>query len=137
MTDVHTPEQRSRNMSRIRSKNTRPEVVVRSLVHRLGYRFRLHTTDLPGRPDLVLRRHNRVIFVHGCFWHCHNCRYGSVKPAANAEFWETKRAGNVARDQRNRELLQEMGWHVLVVWECCTRNPEQLKEQVAAFLEEK
>jgi DNA mismatch endonuclease (patch repair protein) len=124
-------------MSRIRSKNTRPEVVVRSLVHRLGYRFRLHQTDLPGRPDLVLRRHNRVIFVHGCFWHCHNCRYGSVKPAANAEFWETKRAGNVARDQRNRELLQEMGWHVLVVWECCTRNPEQLKEQVVAFLEEK
>jgi DNA mismatch endonuclease (patch repair protein) len=124
-------------MSRIRSKNTRPEVVVRSLVHRLGYRFRLHQTDLPGRPDLVLRRHNRVIFVHGCFWHCHNCRYGSVKPAANAEFWENKRAGNVARDQRNRELLQEMGWHVLVVWECCTRNPEQLEEQVVAFLEEK
>ncbi|MFM7036814.1 MAG: very short patch repair endonuclease [Planctomycetaceae bacterium] len=137
MTDVHTPEQRSRNMSRIRSKNTRPEVLVRSLVHRLGYRFRLHQTDLPGSPDLVLRRHNRVIFVHGCFWHCHNCSYGSVKPATNAQFWETKRANNVARDQRNRQLLNQLGWHVLVVWECCTRNPEQLEKQVVAFLEEK
>jgi DNA mismatch endonuclease (patch repair protein) len=137
MTDVHTPEQRSRNMSRIRSKDTRPEIAVRRLVHRLGYRFRLHQSDLPGRPDLVLKRHGRVIFVHGCFWHCHNCRYGLVKPSANAEFWEAKRAGNVERDRRNRQQLEQLGWNVLVVWECCTRNPAQLEQQVLAFLEAK
>lgn len=135
MTDVHTPEQRSRNMSRIRSRDTRPEILVRRLVHRLGYRFRLHQARLPGRPDLVLPRHGRVIFVHGCFWHCHNCRYGSVKPAANAEFWEKKRAGNVDRDQRNQRLLKELGWDVLVVWECSTRDPEQLEKHILAFLE--
>ncbi|MFM7059080.1 MAG: very short patch repair endonuclease [Planctomycetota bacterium] len=137
MTDVHSPSQRSRNMARIRSKDTRPEIAVRRLVHRLGYRFRLHQTDLPGRPDLVLKRHGRVIFVHGCFWHCHNCRYGAVTPATNSEFWEAKRAANVARDRRNRRRLKDLGWNVLVVWECGTRDPEALEKQVVAFLESK
>lgn len=137
MTDVHSREQRSRNMSRIRSKDTRPELVVRQLVHRLGYRFRLHRTDLPGRPDLVLSRHGKVIMVHGCFWHCHSCRYGAVKPEQNAEFWAVKRGGNVERDRRNQDLLVGLGWEVLVVWECWTRRPEELEEKVVAFLESK
>jgi DNA mismatch endonuclease (patch repair protein) len=137
MADVHSREQRSRNMSRIRSKNTRPELVVRSLVHRLGYRFRLHRADLPGRPDLVLARHGKVILVHGCFWHCHSCRYGAVKPAENAEFWAAKRGGNVERDRRNEEQLRELGWEVLVVWECWTRDRELLEARVAGFLEAK
>jgi DNA mismatch endonuclease (patch repair protein) len=124
-------------MSRIRSKDTRPELVVRQLVHRLGYRFRLHRTDLPGRPDLVLSRHGKVIMVHGCFWHCHSCRYGAVKPEQNAEFWAVKRGGNVERDRRNQDLLVGLGWEVLVVWECWTRRPEELEEKVVAFLESK
>ena len=125
MPDVHTPEQRSRNMSRIRSGNTRPELIVRSLVHRLGARFRLHVRTLPGKPDLVLPGRRKVIFVHGCFWHCHNCRYGRVKPATNAEFWRQKRQQNQDRDRRQRKALREDGWQVLVVWECWTRQPEQ------------
>ena len=137
MADVHSREQRTRNMSSIRSKNTRPELIVRKLVHRLGYRYRLHRADLPGKPDLVLTRHGKVILVHGCFWHCHACRYGSVKPEQNAEFWASKRGGNVERDRRNQNLLEDLGWEVLVVWECWTRQPGELEEKVVAFLESK
>ena len=137
MADVHSREQRTRNMSSIRSKDTRPELVVRKLVHRLGYRYRLHRADLPGKPDLVLTRHGKVILVHGCFWHCHACRYGSVKPEQNAEFWASKRGGNVERDRRNQNLLEDLGWEVLVVWECWTRQPGELEEKVVAFLESK
>jgi DNA mismatch endonuclease (patch repair protein) len=125
MTDVHNPEQRSFNMSRIASKNTKPELIVRSTVHRMGFRFRLHSRGLPGKPDLVLPIHRKVIFVHGCFWHCHRCRFGKVTPATNSEFWRKKRADNVARDRRNRQQLKAAGWSVLVVWECWTRNPDQ------------
>lgn len=125
MTDVHTPAQRSHNMSRIRSGHTRPELIVRSLVHRMGGRFRLHGKLLPGKPDIVLPGRRKVIFVHGCFWHCHNCRYGRVKPATNAEFWRQKRLQNQQRDRRQKKALQAAGWDVLVVWECWTRQPEQ------------
>src|SRR6267378_5448694 len=124
--DVHSPQQRSFNMSRIRSQNTRPEMIVRSIVHRLGYRYRLHKKNLPGKPDVVLVRHRKIIDVHGCFFHMHKCRYGSVVPATNAKFWRTKRLSNVERDRRNLGLLKGEGWRVMIVWECETRNAETL-----------
>jgi DNA mismatch endonuclease, patch repair protein len=122
MADVHTREQRSRNMAAIRSANTRPEVRVRSALHSLGFRFRLHRKDLPGKPDIVLPKFHTAIFVHGCFWHCHSCKYGSVVPATRAEFWAAKRGGNVQRDRKNRAALRKLGWRVLVVWECEVRT---------------
>lgn len=135
MADVHTPEQRSRNMSAIRNRNTRPELVVRSLVHRMGYRFRLHRRDLPGRPDLVFPSRKKIIFVHGCFWHLHTCRYGRVVPATNDSFWAGKRAGNRTRDRRNLRQLRKDGWEVAVIWECQTRDCEQLAKQLRRFLD--
>ena len=135
MTDVHTKKQRSFNMSRIRAKDTKPEMIVRSLVHALGYRFRLHRKDLPGRPDIVLARHRKIIFVHGCFWHMHNCKYGRVKPRTNARFWQDKRAGNRERDRRNKYGLKKQGWSILVVWECWIRKPDKLREKLVDFLE--
>lgn len=135
MIDVLTPEQRKLNMSRIRNKDTRPEMVIRSLVHRMGYRYRLHVKNLPGKPDLVLSSHRKIIFVHGCFWHVHKCKYGSVKPQTNAEFWQNKRMGNVERDRRNLSLLKKDGWKVLVVWECQIRKLRMLEEKISRFLE--
>ncbi|MFN7949994.1 MAG: DNA mismatch endonuclease Vsr [Blastocatellia bacterium] len=134
MTDVLTREQRHRNMSAIRGANTKPEMVVRSLAHRLGYRFRLHRKDLPGKPDLVFAGRRKVVFVHGCFWHMHDCKYGSVRPATNAEFWQHKRMSNVERDARHLKALEEVGWRVLVVWECETREPENLAKKLDRFL---
>lgn len=134
MADVLTPQQRSFNMSRIRSRDTRPEIIVRSIVHRLGFRYRLHKKDLPGKPDLVLVRHRKIIDVHGCFFHMHDCRYGKVKPVINADFWETKRQSNLKRDRRNIGLLKKAGWQVLIVWECETKNPEALKKTLVDFL---
>jgi DNA mismatch endonuclease, patch repair protein len=125
--DVHTTEQRSRNMAAIKATNTRPEMRVRSLLHALGYRYRLHRKDLPGRPDIVLAKHRTVIFVHGCFWHCHDCRWGSVVPKTRAEFWREKRAGNVARDEKHKAALMAEGWKVLTVWECETRSEKELR----------
>jgi DNA mismatch endonuclease, patch repair protein len=125
--DVHTTEQRSRNMAAIKARNTRPEMRVRSLLHALGYRYRLHRKDLPGRPDIVLAKHRTVIFVHGCFWHCHDCRWGSVVPKTRAEFWREKRAGNVARDEKHKAALMAEGWKVLTVWECETRSEKELR----------
>ena len=137
MADVHTSRQRSYNMSRIRSRDTKPEMIVRSLVHQMGFRFRLHRRDLAGKPDLVLPRHHKVIFVHGCFWHMHQCRYGRVTPKTNAEFWQTKRTQNVVRDRRNLRSLRRDGWQVLVVWECWTRDPEtRLIPRLTDFLRE-
>ncbi|GAB5440270.1 MAG: very short patch repair endonuclease [Fuerstiella sp.] len=135
MADVHSAAQRSYNMSRIRGKDTKPELLVRSVVHRMGYRFRLHRTDLPGKPDLVLPKHRKIIFVHGCYWHMHRCRYGRVVPKTNTEFWQQKRQSNVQRDRRNLKQLRKDGWRVLVVWECWTRQPEQrLLPRLEAFL---
>ncbi len=134
MTDVLTKEQRSYNMSQIRNKDTRPEILVRSIVHRLGYRYALHRKDLPGKPDMVLTRHRKIIFVHGCFWHIHKCRYGRVKPATNVDFWRTKREGNVARDKKNLRKLRKDGWNILVVWECWTRDIPKLEARLRAFL---
>jgi len=121
-------------MSRIRGKDTAPEIAVRRLVHRLGYRFRLHKQELPGCPDVVLPRHKKVIFVHGCFWHMHRCRYGRVKPATHTKFWQNKRRGNVERDKRNLRKLRRSGWKVLVVWECQTCYLQKLTTKIKRFI---
>ena len=134
MVDVHTKQQRSYNMSRIKGKDTKPEMVIRSLVHRLGYRFRLHRKDLPGKPDLVLPRHKKVIFVHGCYWHLHNCKYGRVAPKTNAIFWKDKREGNKERDRKNIAALKKLGWGVLVIWECQIPELVKFKKRLLDFL---
>ena len=121
-------------MSRIRSRDTKPEKLVRSMVHALGYRYRLHKPDLPGKPDIVLVRHRKVIDVHGCFFHMHKCKYGNVMPATNAEFWRKKRLSNVERDRRNQRALKRADWQVLIVWECETRKPELLLRKLQRFL---
>lgn len=126
MTDVHTPEQRSRNMAAIRGRDTKPEIRVRAALHALGYRFRLHRRDLPGTPDIVLPKYRTAIFVHGCFWHSHDCAFGRVTPATRSEFWSEKRAGTVARDRRKTDALKEQNWRVLTIWECETREPGAL-----------
>lgn len=137
MSDVHSPEQRSFNMSRIRSKDTKPEMIVRSLVHQMGFRYRLHVKGMPGTPDLVLPAHGKIIFVHGCFWHRHRCRFGRVTPATNAEFWDEKRNGNVTRDRRHRRQLAADGWKILVIWECWTRDIEgKLIPRLTKFLQQ-
>ncbi len=111
-------KQRSRNMSAIKSKNTKPEIKVRKVLHSMGYRFRLHRKDLPGSPDIVLPKYKTVIFVHGCFWHRHeNCKYAST-PKTRQEFWEAKFRENINRDKLNQENLSSKGWKIIVVWEC-------------------
>jgi DNA mismatch endonuclease (patch repair protein) len=132
--DVHSPERRSFNMSRIKSRDTKPEKVVRSIVHGLGYRYRLHKPDLPGKPDIVLVRHRKIIDVHGCFFHMHKCKYGRVMPATNTEFWKTKRLSNMIRDRRNLRALKRDGWKVLIVWECEIRDYVSLERKLQYFL---
>ena len=134
MSDVLTQEQRSRCMSNIKGKDTKPEMFVRRLVHAMGYRYRLHRRDLPGTPDLVFPKHRKVIFVHGCYWHRHNCPEGQVRAKTNSEFWENKIQGNVARDLRNQAELERMGWQVLLVWECWTKDPAKLESIIKNFL---
>lgn len=124
MRDRLTPERRSWNMSRIRGKDTGPERLVRSLLHRMGYRFRLHGKDLPGRPDLVLPKYRTVVFVHGCFWHRHRGCRNCTTPTNNRDFWVKKLNENAARDRRSAGALIKMGWRVVVVWECETNHPQ-------------
>lgn len=133
--DTFTPTDRSALMSRIRGKNTGPELAVRSILHRLGYRFRLHRSDLPGRPDIVLPKHHKVILVHGCFWHGHTCRL-AAKPKSNEGYWLPKIARNRARDTRNLEALTSLGWNVLELWECEIRQREGLEDRISAFMRE-
>ena len=117
-------------MSRIRAKDTRPELLVRSVVHRLGFRFRLHVRNLPGRPDIVLPKYGTVVFVHGCFWHQHRgCNLAYV-PKTRVRFWRTKFASNVERDQRDVAALRRLGWRVITVWECETDNVELLEKRL-------
>lgn len=124
MVDVVTPEVRSRMMSGIRGKDTRPEMAVRRFLHQAGLRFRLHDKSLPGAPDLVFPRHGAVVFVHGCYWHRHEgCKYAST-PASNVEFWKRKFAGNVSRDRDAVGKLIALGWRVFILWECGLRHPD-------------
>lgn len=134
MVDVHNKQQRSFNMSQIRSKNTSPEIIVRSIIHRMGYRFSLHRSNLPGHPDIVLVKHKKIIFVHGCFWHMHKCSYGKVVPKTHKKFWQDKRTRNVERDKRHLKKLRQLGWKVLVVWECQICNIPKLTHTLKKFL---
>ena len=111
-------EVRSAIMRCVRGENTRPELVVRKALHKLGFRYKLYESSLPGKPDLVFPKYRTVVFVHGCFWHGHKCRRGARMPIANRSYWELKLARNQSRDLRNRTRLEELGWQVLVVWEC-------------------
>jgi DNA mismatch endonuclease (patch repair protein) len=128
-----TPEL-SERMQRIRKTDTRPEMVVRRIAHRMGYRHRLHRRDLPGTPDLVFPGLRKVILVHGCFWHRHDCPLGAKQPSANPEYWLPKLARNAERDRQNRAKLASMGWDVLVVWECETRSLTDLPSLIDRFL---
>ena len=135
MADSWTKKQRSRVMSRVKNKNTKPEVQVRSMLHRMGYRFRLHRRDLPCAPDIIFPRHRKAIFVHGCFWHSHDCPRGK-RPSTRPEFWNAKLDGNVERDWRNREALEEMGWQVFTLWECELKAPDAVAAKLRRFMEE-
>jgi DNA mismatch endonuclease, patch repair protein len=135
MTDIFTPEKRSEVMSRIRGSDTRPEMVVRRMAHAMGYRFRLHRRDLPGTPDLVFPGRRKVVFVHGCFWHRHEgCRNAS-RPKSRVEFWQAKFRANVDRDRRALAGLAELGWDVLVIWECETKEPDTVARRLRDFLD--
>lgn len=125
MADVLTPEQRQLNMSRIRGKDTKPEMLIRRGLHAQGLRYRLHDRSLPGRPDLVLPKYHTAVFIHGCFWHAHGCVLSKL-PATRKDFWQAKLAANSLRDRRAIEELQADGWRVLVIWECALRGPTRL-----------
>lgn len=124
MADVLTAEQRHLNMSRIKGKDTKPEMMIRRGLHARGLRFRLHDRSLPGRPDLVLRKYNTAVFIHGCFWHAHGCFMSKI-PATRRDFWEAKLAANAARDHKAVEAMQSSGWRVIVIWECALRGPRR------------
>jgi len=121
-------------MAAVASKDTTPERAVRSIVHKLGYRYRLHAADLPGKPDLVFPSRRKIIFIHGCFWHRHpRCRYTS-QPKTHVTFWEDKFHSNVARDRRVQRELRKLGWEILIVWQCELKNPEKLLRRLDDFL---
>jgi DNA mismatch endonuclease (patch repair protein) len=132
--DQLSPERRSENMRRISSKGTKPEILVRRLVYELGYRYRLHVGNLPGKPDLVFRKLRKAIFVHGCFWHLHkDCPEGRI-PKSRREYWEPKLLRNVERDARHVSSLRELGWQTLVIWECETTHPKGVERKITQFL---
>lgn len=132
--DVFTPEDRARVMRAVKGKDTKPEMIVRRLAHALGYRFRLHRKDLPGKPDLVFPGRRKVIFVHGCFWHGHECARGSRQPKQNAEYWRNKIARNVERDADNLQALERLGWQTQVIWECEMKDRDALADRLRAYL---
>jgi DNA mismatch endonuclease, patch repair protein len=132
--DTLTPEERSERMSRVRSRDTKPEKLVRSLVHRMGYRYRLHRSSLPGCPDLVFPGRKKVIFVHGCFWHRHPGCPNTRMPKSRLDFWQLKLEENKRRDARNRRRLRNLGWQVLVIWECQVKSVERLERKIGRFL---
>ncbi|MBO9320949.1 MAG: DNA mismatch endonuclease Vsr [Roseiflexus sp.] len=134
MPDVFNPEERSRIMAKVRGENTSPERLVRSLIHKMGYRFRLNVKDLPGKPDIVLKKHKKVIFVHGCFWHQHEGCPHAARPSSNTEYWNKKLDRNMIRDREHMHKLEYLGWNVLIVWECETRDREKLVDKLKGFL---
>lgn len=129
-----TPE-RSRIMQKVGSKNTLPEKRIRSIIHKLGYRFRIHYSLLPGKPDIAFPRKKKVIFVHGCFWHGHSCRAGQNRPKTNESYWENKLSRTKVRDENNVHTLKEIGWDVLIIWECEIRDKELLVKRIMQYLE--
>jgi len=131
--DVFTADRRSAVMRSVKSKDTQPELEVRKLAHSLGFRFRLHRKDLPGQPDLVFPRLKVVIFVHGCFWHQHDCP-AAARPTSRSEYWDKKLDGNIFRDKRNARLLRSLGWRILVIWECQIKNRSRLASRLNHFL---
>lgn len=134
MVDILVPSERSRIMSLVKAKNTRPEMIVRRLVHGAGFRYRLHDAKLPGKPDLVFPRKRKIIFVHGCFWHRHEgCALARI-PKSNQEFWLTKLEGNKARDESNQRILHAAGWSTLVIWECELKDLDALETRLRLFL---
>ena len=133
--DTMSPAQRSYTMSRIRSKDTGPELMVRKLVYSMGYRYRLHERALPGTPDLVFRGKKKVIFVHGCFWHRHKCARGMQVPKSRVEYWSQKLERNRQRDVQNKHSLRDMGWEVLTVWQCQLKDLESLEKKIRRFLD--
>jgi len=137
MADVFTQKKRSEIMSRIGGKDTAPEIRVRRLLHALGFRFRLHRSDLPGKPDIVLPRHSKIILVHGCFWHRHTGCPRSTLPTTNTKFWHAKIEKNVIRDKRVCAELQDLGWSVLVLWQCELASIEILSNRMLTFLGDK
>lgn len=134
MTDVFSKDTRSQIMRQVRGKDTKPELIVRSFIHRLGFRFRLHKKNLPGKPDLVFSSRHKVVFVHGCFWHGHKCRRGNRMPKSNAEYWQNKIKKNVQRFLRQKRDLKKLGWEALVIWECQIGDLKKLRKKVLNFL---
>ena len=130
MTDHLTTERRSWNMSRIRSKDTKPEIIVRSLLHKMGYRFRLYRKDMPGKPDIVLTKYKTIIFVHGCFWHRHKGCKRCTTPTTNRKYWLPKLERNIAKYKENRKKLKVIGWTPFVVWECEIKNLDKLSKKL-------
>lgn len=121
-------------MSRISGGDTQPELIVRRLIHRMGFRFRLHVKSLPGKPDIVLPRHKKIVFVHGCFWHGHKGCPRSQQPTSHVEFWQSKISGNIARDDRNKAALENSGWQVLTIWSCETNRRDEIATKLMEFL---
>jgi len=134
MAERFTPEERSRIMSLIKGRETKPEKLVRRLLHNMGYRFKLHDKNLPGKPDIVLPRHKKTVFVHGCFWHGHQRCKRAKRPATHKVFWNNKIDGNINRDKKVRRQLKALNWQVLVVWQCQTRVQEELRKRLGKFM---
>lgn len=133
--DIVSKEKRSRIMSGIKGKNTKPELLLRSALHKLGFRFRIQRKDLPGKPDIVLTKYKTIIFVHGCFWHQHpGCKFAYM-PKSNVEFWTDKFKKNMTRDQTVQSLLKEMGWNVIVIWECQLNNDPLFIQQCSKLIQ--
>lgn len=132
---MQTTEQRSHIMRRVRGKDTGPEMIVRRLVHQMGYRYRLHRNDLPGKPDLAFIGRRKVIFIHGCFWHGHDCKRGARVPQTNTDYWRQKIERNRTRDADIRSSLTMQGWSVLTIWDCETKDQHALTRNIVAFLE--
>ena len=135
MPDKFSNDVRSRVMSRIRSRDTKPEKLVRSMIYSLGYRFRLHDKKLPGKPDLVLKKHQTAVFVNGCFWHQHPGCKKAVSPKSNKTYWDPKLAKNVERDKKNIEAIENEGWRCLILWECETNDLEALRNKIKVFMD--
>lgn len=132
MADVHTPAVRSKNMAAIKNKNTKPELVIRKLLHRAGYRFRLHSKDLPGKPDIVLKKHKAIININGCFWHGHNCHLFKP-PKTRTKFWRKKISANSENDRKHLQLLASRGWKISTVWECAIKGKFSVSTDTILF----